>query len=114
MTTVGTTTTRQKVFILANRLVKLSGMDRPQAMRTAWSFVKSQDAKIYTLQTVKKNGTLLSTVVYVDWVNFNEVKGTGRPTPSYLQLFTDVAKFLTLQKSTTTSAIVSNIRKLAA
>lgn len=98
---------RRKVITLANSIqVNDHEITRSQAMRTAWQFVKNENCELIVF--AKVSGKKCQRVVFSDWLAYNEIKGTGRPTPPNMKLFVDCAKWM-LGKPNTISCYVDSI-----
>lgn len=67
------------------------------AMKTAWSMVKTHCTEVKILVFVKTSGTECRRVVSEQWSNYYTPKGTGRQTSPGLRLFADMAKVATNQ-----------------
>jgi hypothetical protein len=84
--------TRQKVMVFASQIYKLNpDLTWGEAMAYAWSEIRQQPtAELITFE--KADGTTTSRIVFLNWNDYNEVKGTGRPLKRGQILFVDVAK----------------------
>lgn len=87
------TATRKKVFTLSHYLYnKAEGrLNQSQALRTAWAIVKKEGSNLVLITWEKVSGELNTRVLAKNWIDYNEIKGTGKAVAPR-KIYTDVGK----------------------